>query len=116
LFFFFFVFFFLFFFFLKTLTCPPPRNYEAFDIDYEVVQELGKGGFGKVLLVRNRKRNVQFAMKELEESGPDSCREVEVSSGGCYQKKSLSSLGRGVFFFPLFFFFLLFFSFLFSLW
>lgn len=54
------------------------RNYEEFDIDYEIVQTLGEGGFGRVLLVRNRKRNVQFAMKELCESGPDIHREVEL--------------------------------------
>jgi serine/threonine protein kinase len=42
------------------------------------VQTLGEGGFGRVLLVRNRKRNVQFAMKELQEEGPDIYREVEL--------------------------------------
>lgn len=47
-------------------------------MDYEVVQQLGEGGFGRVLLVRNRKRNVQFAMKELGEFGPDVHREVEL--------------------------------------
>ncbi len=54
------------------------REYDEFDIDYEIVQTLGEGGFGRVLLVRNRKRNVQFAMKELSESGPDIHREVEL--------------------------------------
>jgi serine/threonine protein kinase len=43
-----------------------------------VVQPLGEGGFGRVVLVRNRKRNVQFAMKELSESSPDMYREVEL--------------------------------------
>lgn len=42
------------------------------------MQTLGEGGFGRVQLVRNRKRNVQFAMKELEETGPDIHREVEI--------------------------------------
>jgi serine/threonine protein kinase len=54
------------------------REYSEFDIDYEIVQTLGEGGFGRVLLVRNRKRNVQFAMKELSESSPDMYREVEL--------------------------------------
>lgn len=54
------------------------RKYEEFDVDYEVVQTLGEGGFGRVQLVRNRKRNVQFAMKELDEFGPDVFREVEL--------------------------------------
>jgi serine/threonine protein kinase len=49
-----------------------------FDIDYEVVQALGEGGFGRVVLVRNRKRNVQFAMKELTECSPDMYREVSL--------------------------------------
>ena len=41
--------------------------------DFEIIKEIGKGNFGKVFLVKNRKTNEKFATKVLQE-----CQDFEV--------------------------------------
>ena len=35
------------------------------DIEYEVIKELGKGGFGRVILVKSKSDNNSYAIKEI---------------------------------------------------
>ena len=35
------------------------------DIEYEIVKELGKGGIGRVILVKSKSDNKYYAIKEI---------------------------------------------------
>ena len=35
------------------------------DIEYEIIKELGKGGFGRVIHVKNKSDNKYYAIKEI---------------------------------------------------
>ena len=35
------------------------------DIEYEIIKELGKGGFGRVILVKSKSDNKYYAIKEI---------------------------------------------------
>ena len=46
--------------------------------DYEFIKSLGKGSFGSVMLVKNKKKNVIYAMKRINLSNSDK-KEIEAS-------------------------------------
>ena len=46
--------------------------------DYEFIKPLGKGSFGSVMLVKNKKKNVIYAMKRINLSNSDK-KEIEAS-------------------------------------
>ena len=35
------------------------------EIEYEIIKELGKGGFGRVIHVKSKKDNKYYAIKEI---------------------------------------------------
>ena len=54
----------------------------SYAVEYETIKELGKGGFGRVLLVLRKSDNQYYAMKEIKLEGmtQNSINEIKAES------------------------------------